>query len=46
MMLYSGRFSDVATGAPHALALLLRARDVAAGMAYLHARGVCHGDLK
>lgn len=44
--LYSGRFSQVVNTKPDMAALLLRARDVACGMEYLHARGICHGDLK
>jgi hypothetical protein len=47
---YGGRFTEMGRrpggGGTNLLAVLMRARDVAAAMEWLHARGVCHGDLK
>jgi serine/threonine protein kinase len=31
---------------PNILAVLSTAREIASGMAYLHSRGVVHGDLR
>lgn len=42
----SGGYLRHAPGAPNMPAVLLRLRDVARGMAYLHAQGIAHGDLK
>jgi hypothetical protein len=40
------RENPAAPGPPNILAVLATAREIASGMAYLHARGVVHGDLR
>lgn len=40
-----GWLQDATSGMPNVLAVLLTAREIASGMAYLHSSGALHGDL-